>query len=443
MSHWLKILVLCSFLVIGLASCVERNFHYLGYTYWGSDDPDIDYNNWGSHYSRYAYIDSDGKGHASFFPTYVYDEHFSKSNNYGLGDKTQLLNYVRNDFYHHEHRYLRNKKYEYAIFCPEGYVSEMDIRELEKTLHDVTKRTLGRMLMPMVEGGFVYGTYSKYCCRILSDDVKKSIMSVKIKSEFEDLGGWQMLKPLQGLDKQGTKFPYVMSYKGDNWYEIAAPFNKDATSVSVKVGFAGKYFNSTIIGLKNEKKGVDVCGTNYDTRYNNKMLTFTPQDDVTYTYMFMRFLCPKVYKMLGKKKLVFDEDFQKAIDEVVGMEKAFVHEFYDNFRGFGNDMRKIIKKYRYQMVQHFAGSIDEQIKKKNYDVEMFLPCSFDEFASNGYTVEYMGEDCFKVTAGGRSVFLKVVLYGNKMTPAIMGMINPSQGIDYCPDRFPWVKSVKE
>ena len=142
-------------------------------------------------------------------------------------------------------------------------------------------------------------------------------------------------------------------------------------------------------------------------------------------------------------QLVFDEDFQKAIDEVVGMEKAFVHEFYDNFRGFGNDMRKIIKKYRYQMVQHFAGSIDEQIKKKNYDVEMFLPCSFDEFASNGYTVEYMGEDCFKVTVGGNSLYLKVVLYGNKMTPAIMGMINPSQGIDYCPDRFPWPKSVKD
>lgn len=156
----------------------------------------------------------------------------------------------------------------------------------------------------------------------------------------------------------------------------------------------------------------------------------------------MKFLCPVVSREMGKGKVVLHEDFTMFKKQVVAREKDFVREFYDGLRSSGNEMKTVLKKYRYQMARYFAETADKQIHNKNHSTEMFLPCSFDEFLANGYTVDYMGEDCFKVTAGGKSLYLKVVLYGNKLTPAIMGMKNPSQDTDYCPDRFPWPESIK-
>ncbi len=431
--------------VLFLASCTDSKLHYLGYTYWGSGDPKVDYNNWGRDYSYYQNINY-GVDYGPSFRTEKYDVYRTKSNNYGLFKKPTTILFGSRGFGEHEHRFLRD--YKYAIFCPEGYVSEMDIRELEIKLHSITKRTLNRMIAPMNKEEFVYDTYSKKFCQNLSNAIKSKVMSITPGSQSGDLGGWQMFKPTDGLDDKGAPYDsqnpyrYKVTYMGDDWYKIYSPYSKGNDSVCVKVGFAGKFFNSKIIGLRNGKMGVDIYDTNYDTRFNNKMLTFTAFDDIVYTYMYMKFLCPKVYKMLGNKGIILHEDFPKAINKVVVREKAFVYEFYGKLLASGNDMRKIIKKYRYRMARYFAVSIDEQVKKKDYGVGMFLPCRFEDFATNGYTVDYVGEDCFKVTACGGSVFFKVVLYGNKMTPAIMGVKNPAQNVDYCPDRFPWPESIK-
>lgn len=269
-----------------LTSCVDTKLRHLGYTYFGSNDPKVDYSGWGrdhSSYHRYAY---EGVDLGPSFPKFVYNSHPSKSNNYNVGDINMLLRYKHSYFREHSHQMLRD--YQYAIFCPEGYVSEMDISELRETLHYVTARTLLRMFVPMVEGEFIHDTYSKNFTRILSDAIKDRVMAVKIKDNFSDPGGWQLFKPIEGLDKQEEPHnpnKYLIGDMGDGWYKIFSPFSRD--TISVKVAFAGKYLNSIIVGLKNEKKGVDILETNYNTRYNNQMLTFTPMDDLVYTYMVM------------------------------------------------------------------------------------------------------------------------------------------------------------
>ncbi len=403
----------------------------MGYTYWGGTNPKVDYAAWGH---------DDSRGTSTLSP--VDPSVHMQGGGSGVSPSRVNRNpYIGSKFMSHDHRLLRD--YRYAVFCPEGYASERDINYLAATLRAVSGRTLIRMLLPMVEGEFEYDGYSKKYTRILSDGVRDCVMSEKMKKNFPDLGGWQMFKPHQGLEKQGSPNRYSVSYNGDGWYEVYAPFSNDTSVVCVKMAYSGKMFNSIVLGVRNEKFGVDIYDPNYSYSHKNKLLTFTEEDDGFYTYQVVKFLVPKVYKMIGEKSLMTEEDLNIATKQIVAKEKAFVHEFYDKLRGADNDVRKILRKYRYQMAQRFAGELDKQVKKKDYSVALFLPCSFDEFVSDGYTVEYMGEDCFKVTVGGNSLFLKVVLYGSKLTPAIMGMINSSQDTDYCPDRFPWPKSVKE
>ena len=324
-------------------------------------------------------------------------------------------------------------------FCPEGYISACDIDQLEMELRALTQKTLYRMLNIMRKDMFVHDVYCDRFYPFLSDAIKDTIKSVRVRRKFTDLGGWQMLKPTEGLDEK--KGDYFVVYSGDDWFEIPDPNGRGSTHV--KVGYAGKYLNAKIVGVKNEKFGIDIYDTNYDKRYNNKMITLTPYDDENCLFMYMKFLCPIANKKMGKDKLVFHEDFVKFKEQVVARETAFVHEFYDKLRSSDNNVKKVMRKYRYQMARYFANIIDAHINDNYKGVDLFLPCNFDEFAANGYTVEYMGEDCFKVTAGGNSVFLKVVLYGKNQTPAIMGVINRVEDIDYCPDRFTWPKSVKE
>lgn len=425
-----KLILLGLLVLLCFASCASTKVRYLGYTYWGGTNPKVDYAAWGH---------DDSRGNQTLSPV---DPSVHMQGD-GRGASPSSVNrnpYIGSRFMSHDHRLLRD--YRYAVFCPEGYASERDINYLVATLRVVSERTLIRMLLPMAEGEFEYYGYSKKYRRILSDGVRDCVMSKKMKEKFPDLGGWQMFKPHQGLEKQGKSNRYSVSYNGDGWYEVYDPFSNDTPVVCVKMAYSGKMFNSIVLGVRNEKFGVDIHDANYSYSHKDKLLTFTEEDDGFYTYRVVKFLAPKVYKMIGEKNLMTEEDFDIATKQIVAKEKAFVHEFYDKLRGFGNDMRKIIKTYRYQMVQHFAGSIDEQIKKKDYGVDLFLPCSFGDFAANGYTVNYMGEDCFKVTAGGKSLYLKVVLYGNNLTPAIMGVKNPAQGVDYCPYRFPWAETVK-
>lgn len=355
---------------------------------------------------------------------------------FGFSEKTPSRFKAPKPYEIHYHNKVRD--FNYAVFCPEGYASESDIDKLEKELRRLTKINLKRMLSLLNEKTFIYDEFGKRYKPFLADAVRDAVEAVKVKSNFTEIGGWQMLKPTEGLDT--GKVDYEVVDKGDDWYEIAAP--GDADVVNVKVGYAGKFLNSKIIGVKNLKHGINLYDKNYDRRYNRKMLALTPDDDRNCLYMYMKFLCPVVNKAIGKDKLVLHEDLVKLKGQIVERERAFVLEFYDRLRGSGNNIKKIVGKYRYQMAQRFAGSIDEQIEKNNQGVEMFLPCGFEEFAANGCSVEYMGEDCFKVTAGGGCLFLKVVLYGDRLTPAIMGMINPGRGVDYCPERFPWSGAVE-
>lgn len=451
MCNFLKVAIYGCVVVLCLSSCADKKLQYLGYTGYEKDKDKWDYSTSSVIISP---ADNADYGSMKFVSTsyFYYGSNFSesshttqpsarkgRSNNYGLGSAIFLND---KQFKSHSHYYREDSTN--AVFCPEGYISESDINELQTKLQSITKRTLHRMLASMKDGVFLHDEYSKAYGRILSNGVKGKIMAVKVKSIFTDLGGWQMLKPTEGLDNNDPRHPYKVEYKGDEWYEITAPQIAGSASVCVKVGYAGKYFNSIITGLKNEKMSIDVSDTDYDTSYNNKMLTFTPFDDISYTYMYMKFLCPIVYKEAGNNGILKKADFDRVIKKVTAKEEAFVHEFYDRLINSGNNIKKIQKTYRYQMARYLATKADEQIKKKDFSVDMFLPCSYEDFTA-GYDVEYLGTDTYKVTArkGGKSVFLKVVLYGKKQTPAIMGMINPAKGIDYCPDRFMWSEKVKK
>lgn len=434
-------------MLLCLSSCTDKKMQYLGYTGFQREKDRWDHSD--------VFVSGSGYGPSvegllpkvpAFFSVFSQEprdamplERETRANGYKAGG---FGFFSRTGFNSHPHYNQRDSTR--VVFCPEGYVSEYDINELKRKLQTITKRTLNRMLASMRNGVFVYDDYTKVYSRILSNEVKDKVMSVKPKSIFTDLGGWQMFKPVDGLDNNDIRHPYKVTYKGDEWYEITAPQIDGATPVYVKVRYAGKYFNSIIIGLKNEKMGIDIYDTGYTTRYKNKMLTFTPFDDISYTYMYMKFLCPIVYKEAGNNGLITEADFDRVTKKVTAKEKAFVHEFYDALLYSGNNLRKIEKKYHYQMARYLVTKANEQIKKSDYSVDLFLPCSYDDFTA-GYDVEYLGKDTYKVTArkSGKSIFLIVVLYGKKQTPAIMGMINLAKGIDYCPDRFVWSEKVKK
>ena len=415
--------ILAASVLLSFASCTETKLRYLGYTYWGSENPAIDYELWGRASSSSIF---DGPVYTSPSDEYfngstfhrVYDAPISFHNRSGSGS-------VKN----HSHYLLRD--YRHAVFCPEGYVSECDVEDFRNVMQSLTARKLENLLSSMKKDGFAYDSMDKKYSALLSKGVRDQIGAVPVGNPDADLGGWQMLKPTVGLDTVAVS--YKVQYRGGDWYDIFAPQCSD--TVSVKVEYAGKYLNPVIVGLRNNRMGVDVLSTDYDSKLNRKMLAF---NHLAQEYMYLEFLCPLLHKRAQPGKLIADEDFGKLKAEANTLKLAFVEEFYRYILDSGNDMRKIQKKYRYSMAQRFAGMTDTRVRNRDYSADMFLPCSYSDFAAGDHTVTYLGDDWYQVSAAGKSLTLKVVLYGKRLTPAIMGMRNPSQNIDYCPGRFTWL-----
>ena len=419
--------ILAASVLLSFASCTETKLHYLGYTYWGGENPAIDYELWGRASSSSIF---DGPVYTSSSDEYfngstfhrVYDAPISFHNRSGSGS-------VKN----HSHYLLRD--YRYAVFCPEGYVSECDVEDFRNIMQSLTVRKLENLLSCMKKDGFAYDSMDKKYSALLSKGVRDQIEAVPVGNSDADLGGWQMLKPTVGLDTSAVF--YRVQYRGGDWYDIFAPQCSD--TVSVKVGYAGKYLNPVIVGLRNNRMGVDILSTDYDSKLNKKMLAFNHYDQ---EYMYLEFLCPLLHERAQPGKLIADEDFDKLKAEANTLKLAFVEEFYRYVLDTGNDMRKIQKKYRYSMAQRFAGMTDTRVHNRDYSTDMFLPCSYSDFTTGNHTVAYLGDDWYQISAAGKSLKLKVVLYGKRLTPAIMGMRNPSQNIDYCPGRFTWLDGNK-
>ncbi len=424
MHNFLTSLCTICFL-LSVASCTETRLRYLGYTYLGSNIPSVDYSRWGLDDESRGLMRSPGDN--SDYGHLMGDDR---------GSSVDPVNYI---FYSpgkikvHSHYLLRD--YRYAVFCPEGYVSECDVEDFRGVMQTLTKRTLNRILASMHKNVFVYDSMDVKYSLLLSNGVKEKIASVSSGNLYADLGGWQMLKPTVGLDTSAVS--YGVQYRGGDWYDIFAPQCND--TVSVKVEYAGKYLNPVIVGLRNNRMGVDVLSTDYDSKLNKKMLAFNHYDQ---EYMYLEFLCPLLHKRAQPGKLIADEDFDKLKAEANTLKLAFVEEFYRYVLDSDNDMRKIQKKYRYSMAQRFAGMTDTRVRNRDYSTDMFLPCSYGDFAASNHTVTYLGDDWYQVSAAGKSLKIKVVLYGKRLTPAIMGMRNPSQNIDYCPGRFTWLDGSK-
>ena len=422
MSNLLKNILACVVLV-AMASCSETRLRYLGYTYLGGDNPAIDYEYWGKAPSSMI---NTGPMHKSASDDYfdgntlhdAYENPWAFHVRYGSGSANN-----------HSHYLLRD--YRYAVFCPEGYVSENDVEDFKGVMQTLTKRTLNRMLASMHKNVFVTGLMDEKYSALLSKGVKEKMKAVSDGS----LGGWQMLKPTVGLDTSAVF--YRVQYRGGDWYDIFAPQCND--TVSVKVEYAGKFLNPVIVGLRNDRMGVNVLSADYDSKLNSKMLAFNHYDQ---EYMYLEFLCPLLHKRASSGKLIADEDFDKLKAEANTLKLAFVEEFYRYILDSGNDMRKIQKKYRYSMAQRFAGMTDTRVHNRDYSTDMFLPCSYSDFAAGNHTVTYLGDDWYQVSAAGKSLTLKVVLYGKRLTPAIMGMRNPNQNISYCSGRFTWLDGNK-
>ena len=322
-----------------------------------------------------------------------------------------------------------------GVFCTEGYVSECDIEDAKNIMRGVTERNLRQMVEGMCEGNFDRHKFERRFAPLMSREVLKEIESVGETSFDEPLGGWQMFKPTKGLDTAPTCYQTV--HKGGGWYDIISPETCD--TVSVRTMYAGKFLNPIVMEVRNPKMNVVVCGTDCRRVAGRKMLACDKYEN---EFMYLRFLCPFVHKESLLGKFVTEEDFDRLKDKVNGRKLAFVKEFYRFLLESGNDMRKTRRKYRYSMARRFAGMVDSLVARgKDCGVGMFLPCGYGEFAAGGYTVTCLGEDWYQVTAGGKSLKLKVVLYGKRLTPAIMGMRNPVRNIDYCPERFTWLDSM--
>jgi hypothetical protein len=333
------------------------------------------------------------------------------------------------------HSHTKVKDYRDAKFCIEGYVSECDIEEMRLTLQDVTVRNLKSMLACMCRPGFEYHQFTRRYAPFVASSLLEKVQSVSRADSYTDLGGWQMFKPGQGLDADSVTYRLGRDSTGS--YRFSTPDYSDVVRLDIK--YAGKYLNPVIVRVRNENKGIDVCGSGCDHSVRTKMLAYSKYDQ---EYMFLKFLAPFLYDESQPDKFITDEDFCKFKDKVNALKLAFVNEFYRHVSESGGDIRKIQKKYRYSMAHRFAAMTDSLVRAKDYSADMFLPCSYSDFAANNHTVTYLGDDWYQISAAGKSLTLKVVLYGKQLTPAIMGMRNPSQNIDYCPDRFTWLDGNK-
>ncbi len=400
-------------LLLALVSCTETNLRYLGYTYWGGSDPVVDYSYWGREPDRDVKFGTtpsrlDG-GYDAFMNSPIFPR--------GRSIKT------------HGHRLVRD--YIYAVFCPEGYVSECDIEDFKRIMSAATQRNLKRMLASMNRNVFVYESLNKEWLPVLSEGVREAVTGVPSTNHYSDLGGWQIFKPTEGIDTSAVF--YRVQSRGDGWLDIFSPKGQD--TVSVKVAYVGKHMTPVIVGVCNKRMNIDILDDIHGVDVSDKRFAVTPYDD---EYMYLKFLCPMLYRSAQPGNLVTEEDIDRFKDKANALKLAFVEEFCRSLLKSGDDMRKIRRKYRKSMAQRFAGMTDFRVQKKNYSVDMFLPCGYGEFAAGGYAVTYLGNDWYQVTAGGKSLKLKVVLYGKRLTPAIMGMRNPVRNIDYCPVRFTWL-----
>ena len=180
---------------------------------------------------------------------------------------------------------------------------------------------------------------------------------------------------------------------------------------------------------------VDVIDTSYKANVGSKMWGFSTNDK---DYMFLEYLCPIIYKETGRRSLVTEADFDRFATKVNERRMAFVRQFYNNLLSSDNNLKKLRKSYFHSLPQRLVAMADSQIAKKDNRADMFLPCSYREFAQCGYDVTYLGKDWYQVTApksSGNSLKLKVVLYGPWVCPAIMGIKNPIRNVNYCPQRF--------
>ena len=333
----------------------------------------------------------------------------------------------------HNHSMVGN--YSQGAFCPEGYVSECDVDDAKNIVRTVAERNLCQLVGGMCEGNFDRRNFDKRFAPLMSREVLRELKSAKGDSLDETLGGWQMFKPTKGIDAGQASYNVV--YRGEGWYDIIAPEGND--KVSVRTMLVGKYLNPIIVEVRNPKMNVSVSGTSCKPSARTKMLAF---DKYETEFMYLQFMCPLIYKESQPAQFVADEDFDKLKAKANTLKLAFVETFYRDILASGNDLKTIQKKYRYSMAWRLAGMTDSLVQVKNCSTDMFLPCNYSDFAAGNHTVTYLGKDWYQVSAAGKSLKLKVVLYGKRLTPAIMGLRNPSQNIDYCPGRFTWLDGNK-
>ena len=312
-------------------------------------------------------------------------------------------------------------------------MSEIDVKDLKKELHLRAYKNVKYMLSLMNKESFDKTMFCYVFVPFLSYGIRDKINTIYNNGDGSGLGGWQMFKPTLGLDEEAKH--YNVKYVDNGWYKIW--IGDCADTVMVKIKYAGKYLNPIIVGVKNDKMQIAVADDNYDAKTDSKMMGCTPYDD---EYMFFEFMCPLLHASVSPGKLVEEKDFINYIKKINATKLSFVQKFYTCLVQSGNDIRKVQKKFHNSLVWHFMNMIDIQKESGNYDNGMFLPCSYADFTNCYYTITYLGKDWYQVTSsngGGQNVQLKVVLYGKKLTPAIVGMRNLQKGIDYCPARFEW------
>lgn len=431
MQYFLKYVMLICLSIV--ASCSDWKLRYLGYTNTIQiDDPKIDYSY--AHKATTADITPDQVAFGTRPPNFEGTIVFSQGSFEGTATQSSYNGNtpLRIPVQHattHTHYLLRD--YSYAVFCPEGYVSECDMEKFKESMQEVTRKDIRKMMAMMCRSDFVYDVFSKAYLPMVSHVIQDKVKAVKCKNIFSDLAGWQIFKPTEGIDKEPTL--YKVEYQGNGWYDIFLPKGND--TVSVKIMYTGKYLNPVIVGVKNQKMNVDVIDTSYKANVGSKMWGFSTNDK---DYMFLEYLCPIIYKETGRRSLVTEADFDRFTTKVNERRMAFVRQFYNNLLSSDNNLKKLRKSYFHSLPQRLVAMADSQIAKKDNRADMFLPCSYREFAQGGYDVTYLGKDWYQVTApksSGNSLKLKVVLYGPWVCPAIMGIKNPIRNVNYCPQRF--------
>jgi len=307
-------------------------------------------------------------------------------------------------------------------FCEEGYASEQDIIKFISLLHKITANLIENAITdscdPYIDAEQYNRRYNPFFSKLL--------MTAKIGHTQDTMS--DIIKNLGKTDGR-----YSITYDDDGWYKIT-PYNT-RNPIMLKVVYVGKNLTPAIVGIKYNDAYLDFSLT--DKELHESPLLMEPYDP---NYLYMSFLCRQIYYYCKDNAIVRHSDINDFLHIVNNAKLTFVQQFYRDLVKIGTTSRTIRKEYKKSMCLNLFETLKQMAKSDrsnpNAAAQLFWPADLTTTHGADYQITYLGNDWYQITLpDSSSLQLKVVLYGPKLTPAIMGIKNPYVDTYYCPKRF--------